>query len=174
MDDEYDRPRRERNGADERDHGTDHPPRRGSSGRSTWLVLGAAGCVLVLVCSGALAALVYWGFRSFTTDIPAAQEVADRFLDHVRAGKLDDAYALTSSDFRAEYDRERFAEFIKKFDTFGRHTSRTQQGFRLFHDGNGKHVFIQTTLNAPNNAMTCTLVLIEKEGVWKVDKITVP
>ncbi len=173
MDSENDeRPRSHRDDADEREY--DRAPPRRSSNRPVWLILGAVGCGLLLMCSGLIAVFVIWGTRSFTTDIPAAQGVADQFLDRLQGGKIDDAYALTSTQFRAEQSREQFATFVKKFETLTRHTSRTQNGFRLFQDGSGKRVFIQMTLNAPNNAMTCTLVLIEEAGGWKVEKITVP
>jgi hypothetical protein len=172
MDYEDDRPRRGRNWDDERN--SDSGPRRSSSNRNTILVLCAAGCGLVLLCSGLIAAALIWGLRSVATDVPAAQTVADQFLDQLQQGQLDGAYALTSTKFRAEYDRKQFEEFIKKYESFTHHTSRTEQGFRLFQDGNGKHVFFQKTLNTPNNAMTCTLVMIEEAGNWKVEKITVP
>lgn len=159
---------------DERDRDYDRGPSRRSSNRSLWIVLGTVGCGLLLMCSGAIAVAVFWGVRSFTTDAPAAQAVADEFLDRLRENKLDDAYALTSRQFRAEQSREQFADFVRQFETLTRHTSRTRNGFRLFQDGRGKRVFIQTTLNAPNNAMTCTLVMIEEAGAWKVEKVTVP
>ena len=170
MDSENDE--RPRGGRDDRDDEGEPPAR--SSTRPVWLILGAVGCGIVLLCSGLIAVFVVWGARSFTTDIPAAQGVADQFLDRLQSGKIDDAYALTGTQFRAGQSREQFEAFVKKFETFTRHTSRTKNGVRLFQDGSGKRVFIQMTLNAPNNAMTCTLVLIEEAGGWKVDKITVP
>jgi hypothetical protein len=126
------------------------------------------------VCGGGLAALVGWGIRGFVKDLPAATAVSDQFFDALQQGRIDDAYALTSAKFRAEQNREEFAQFLKKFETLTRHTSRTQNGFRIFHDGSGKRAFIQTTLHAPNNALTCTLVLIEEAGTWKVEQLTVP
>ena len=174
MDDEYDeRPRRGRApDADERD--SDRRPPRGSSNRTVWLVLGAAGCGLLLVCSGPIA-VVIWMVKSFATDIPVAQGAADQFLNCLQGGRIDDAYALTSTQFRAKQSPEQFAGFVTQFETFTRHTSRTQTGTRMLlpHD-RGKHVYIQMTLNAPNNAMTCSLVLIKEAGVWKVEKLTVP
>ena len=175
MDNESDeRPRRNRDRDRDPDREYDRGPSRGSSNRTTWIILGAAGCGLVLVCSGALALLVVWGFKSFTTDFPAAQAAADQFLDKLQADKVNDAYALTSTKFHAEQSREQFEGFVKRFETLTRHTSRTQNGFRLFQGPDGKRASIQMTLNAPNNAMTCTLVLTEEAGTWKVEMITVP
>jgi hypothetical protein len=37
-----------------------------------------------------------------------------------------------------------------------------------------KQARIQMTLNAPNNATTCTLILVQEGGEWKVKEITVP
>lgn len=152
---------------------SDREPPSTSSNRIVWLIL-AGGCGMFLLCGGGIVALVIWGVSSFTKDLPATQAVADQFLDRLQEGKIGDAYALTSTQFRAEMSLEQFREFVKKHETFTRHTSRTQNGFRIFQDGSGKRAFIQMTLHAPNNAMTCTLVLIEEGGSWKVQKVTVP
>jgi|GEM_PF-6731697 len=158
----------------DRNRDSDREPPRSSSNRSVWLILLAGGCGMFLLCGGGIVAFVIWGVSSFTKDFPAAQAVADQFLERLREGKIDDAYALTSPEFRAQMSQEQFGEFMKKHETFTRQTSRTQNGFRVIHDGGGKRVFIQMTLRSPNNAMTCTLVLIEEGGSWKVQKLTVP
>lgn len=145
-----------------------------ASNRSLWLALGAVGCVTVLGCAGGIGAFAYWGFRAFTADLPPAQATADRFLDLLKDEKIDAAYDLTSPGFRAGQSPAEFAAYVKRFETLTRHTTRTQNGVRLFHDASGKRVFVQTTLSAPNNALTCTLVLVEVDGTWRVDKITVP
>ncbi len=147
---------------------------RPSSNKSLWIILGAVGCVSLLGCLGLVALAGYWGFKAFTNDIPAAQTAADQFLSVLKEGKIEDAYASMSADYRAKHSPEQFAAFLKKIETFTRHTSRTRNGVRMHQDGSGKRVYIQMTLKAPNNATTCTLVMVEQDGTWKVDGITVP
>jgi hypothetical protein len=159
---------------DERSGDHHHRTARPRSSWTLWIVLGAVGCVTVIGCLGLLAMAGYFGYRAFATDMPAARDVADQFLDLLQENKIDEAYHLTSPGFRRRQDAAQFARFIQDFESFTRHTSRTQNGIRLFQDGSGKRVFIQMTLNAPKNAMTCTVVLIEDGGDWLVDQITMP
>ncbi|MDB5311520.1 MAG: hypothetical protein JWO38_5722 [Gemmataceae bacterium] len=144
------------------------------SNRSLWLVLGGIGCVVVLGCGGLIAAGLIWGLQAFTTDLPAATAAAEEFLDLLQQNRIDDAYAATSAGFQARQDREQFAAFVKRFETFTKFTSRSLTGARFFQNNNKKQVIVKMTLHAPNNAMTCTLELVQEDGVWKVDKITVP
>ncbi len=44
----------------------------------------------------------------------------------------------------------------------------------IYSGTNGKQARIQMTLQAPNNATTCTLILVDEGGAWKVNQISVP
>jgi hypothetical protein len=146
----------------------------GGSNRTLWLVFGGAGCVAVLGCGGVIALVVFWVIPVVTTDFPAANAAAEQFLDLLQQNRVDDAYAATSPGFQSRQSREEFARYVKRFETFTRHTSRTTTGVRVVQNNGRKEAFIQMTLQAPNNAMTCTLELVEADGVWEVDKITIP
>lgn len=163
---------------DDRDDFDDRPRRRRarptSSGGRTWLILVGVGCVVVFGCGGLIAAGVVWGFRAFGTDLPAASAAASAFLDHLQRGQPDNAYAAASDGFRSRQTAEQFRAFVGRFETLTTHTSRNTNGFRLFANPGGKQAFIQVTLHAPNNAMTCTLMLVDEGGTWRVDSITVP
>ena len=172
MNDEYqdqqqdqDRPRRVRRR---------YPEERPSSNKTLWIILGSVGCISLLGCVGLVGLVGYFGFRAFTNDIPVAQAAADQFLDLLKEGKLDDAYAMTSPEFRSKQDKEQFEAFVKGIETFAQQTSRTTNGARMHQDASGKRVQIQVTLKTLNNATTCTLVMVERDGTWKVDRFTVP
>ncbi len=159
------------------DRDDEEPRRRKSrskgSNRSLWWILGGAGCLIVLVCGGGIA-LVVWGVNAFTKEMPAVQGVADSFFEAIKAGNMEVAYSKTSAAYRGQNTPERFAAFINQYETLTKHTTRTMNGFNIFTGTSGKTSRIQMTLQAPNNAMTCTLLLVEEGGVWKVNQISVP
>lgn len=156
----------------------DRPPRRrrarAAAGGPNWLLWGGVGCVLVAGCGGLLAVGVAFGVRAFVTDLPAATAAADRFLDHLRQNRIDDPYAATTAGFKGRQSADQFRAFVGRFETLTTATSRTTNGFRIFHGPAGKQAFLQVTLHAPNNATTCTLTLVDEGGAWKVDNLTVP
>jgi hypothetical protein len=43
----------------------------------------------------------------------AAQALATEFLDAVRTGRVDEAWAGTSTDFKSMYGRDRFRQFVR-------------------------------------------------------------
>ena len=148
-------------------------PRSTGSNRTLWLILGGTGCSIVLVCGG-IVALAVWGVSAFTKDFPAVEGVANEFFDAVKAGNLEVAFNKTSAGYRAKNTPEQFASFIEQHETFSKHTTRTMNGFNIYSGTNGKQARIQMTLQAPNNATTCTLILVDEGGAWKVNQISVP
>lgn len=157
--DDYGEPRRKRSS--------------GGSSRTLWYVLGGAGCFCVLICGGVIAFAV-WGFKAFTRDLPDIQAASDRYLDAIKSGKLDDAYSMTSAGYRNRTTTDQFAAFVKQFGALSRHQSRSMNGFRVFNGTAGKQATLQMTLHEPGNAMNCTLLLVDENGAWKVDRFTVP
>jgi hypothetical protein len=57
---------------------------------------------------------------------------------------------------------------------FGKHTLRTVSGTNVFQNQSRTYVAFKMTLHSSNNAMNCTLVLIEEKDGWKIEKLTVP
>jgi hypothetical protein len=147
--------------------------RRGSGNKVILIVLaivGGIGLVMVAACAGC----GIWAFKSFTKDIPPAQASADAFLDDLKAGRIDAAYASTSNGFRAAQTLDQFRDFVKRLDTLKSQTSRSTVSSRLFQGTGGKQVTLIMTLHAPNNAMSCTLIMVEENGQWKVERLSVP
>jgi hypothetical protein len=135
-------------------------------------ILGGLGLIAVLVCAG----FGYWVYKGAAADFAIADPSAQTFLDRVRDGQFQTAYQSTSQSFRAAQTLDEFIGFINRHATFKSHTSRTLQDWRVrTYPGTGKKLAtIQVTLRAPDNATTCTLVLVEEGGQWKVEKLTVP
>lgn len=79
-----------------------------------------------------------------------------------------------AAGYRAKNTPEQFASFIKQHETLSKHTTRTMNGFNIYSGTNGKQARIQMTLQAPNNATTCTLILVDEGGAWKVNQISIP
>jgi hypothetical protein len=147
--------------------------RRGSGNKVILIVLavvGGVGLVVVLACAGC----GIWAFKSITKDIPPAQASADAFLDDLKAGRTDAAYGSASSSFKTTQTLEQFREFVNRFDTLKTQITRSTESSRLFQGTGGKKVTLKMTLQSPNNAMSCTLIMVEENGQWKVERLSVP
>jgi hypothetical protein len=150
-----------------------YPRREKSSSNSLLLILGGIGCAVLLGCGG-LIALGIWGISKVATEITPATEAANQFLDHLQKNQIDRAYDLTSRDFRGHTTKEQFADYVKRFEMFGKHTSREASSTYIFKNQNGTQATIKMTLKSPNNAMTCTVVLVPEQDSWKVNSLNVP
>lgn len=125
---------------------------------------------MIVVCGGCS----IWMFKSIATDIPPAQAAADAFMDDLKADRIDAAYAATSSTFKGTTSPEKFREFVNRFDTLKTQTSRSFNNSMVHHGTSGKQVTLKMTLHAPNNAMSCTMIMVEENGQWKVLRLNVP
>lgn len=169
---DYDRDDRERDydDRDDRPRRGRRPPRSDNS--CLFIGLGI-GCVVVLGCGGLFAVGLYWGMNAFK-QLPEAIDAADRFLAQLQHNQVTEAYELTSREYRARNTPEQFEEFIKEYKIFTHHASRQTGGANIFQNNAKTQAIIHMTLKSPDNALTCTLTLVQEDGEWKVDKLTVP
>ena len=167
-----DRDRDDERENDRRSRRRDDPPPRSSS-KPLFMILGGIGCVFLLCCGG-LTGVGIWGFNAFKTQLEPAIATSNEFLDLLQEKQRDEAYAMTSSGFRARTSETQFAEFLKKFEMFSQATSRSLTSANILQDQSGSQVVVKMTLNSPNNAMTCTLILVKEQESWKVENLTVP
>ncbi len=133
-------------------------------------VIGGLGLVMVAGCAGC----GFWMFRAISTDIPPAQASADAFLADLQAGRIDVAYASTSGSFQSAQSLPQFREFVSRFATLKSHTSHSYDNSMIHHGTAGKQAVLKTTLRSPDNAMSCTLTVVQESGQWKVQGISVP
>jgi hypothetical protein len=123
--------------------------------------------VVALLCAGVWLAFFRDSTPTLTTD--GAKEKAAAFLDEVRAGRVDDAWAATSADFKSMYGRDRFRQYVKskpilktpaEFDTCEFKTdSELRTAECLFRPAGGKGA-IKVVLNVD-------------QGAWKVGRLSV-
>jgi hypothetical protein len=109
---------------------------QGRNRLGTWLVrlIRLAGVVLpILLAAGIIYYYQEWQGarnealrRQSSSDI--FQKVAGEFLIHLHAKRLDEAYALTTTEFQARVGREQFAELAKKYEEYQRHSSEGGSG----------------------------------------------
>lgn len=147
--------------------------RRGSTNKAIIIVLaivGFFGLLMIVLCAGC----GIWMYKSFTRDIPPAQTAANAFLDDLKADRIDAAYAGTSSTFKSAESLDQFREFVKKYDGFRTNVSRSFDFKQINQTTSGKRVNFKMTLTSPNNALSCSLTMLEENGQWKVERLTVP
>ena len=158
--------------SDEDDDYEYEPIRRKSSNRTLFIVLGVVGGMLllvILVCAG----LIYWGATRFSQfSVPTAE--ADRFLDDLKLGQLNNAYARTSRAFQTQQTLAQFQNFIKQFPAFTNQSSRTYTGFNVVSGAGGSRATLHATVFGPGISVSFTLFLVEEGGQWKVDQLTIP
>lgn len=163
-DDEYDDEPRDR-----------RPPERGTN-TTLWIVLAVIGGVFLL---GALACggLMYFGFRTAQTvigDMTAATGAAETFLNQLQANQATAAYQSAGQTFKAAQTPEQFAQFVAKHPMLTGHTSRVANGFNMMQVNGVNKYRVQYTLSGANNSTTCTLMLVQENGTWVVESLTVP
>lgn len=150
-----------------------HLQRHGSGKKALVIVLaivGFFGMLMIALCAGC----GIWMFKSFTRDIPPAQAAANAFLDDLKADRIDAAYNSASTAFKSAQSLDQFREFVKKFETFKTHASRSFDYNQINQTTSGKRATFKLTLTSPNNAMSCTMVVFEENAVWKVERVSVP
>jgi hypothetical protein len=97
--------------------------------------------------------------------LPALQLSADAFLGDLAGGRVGAAYARTSTGFRAGQGLEEFRAFVDRYPALKVHTSQ-QPG--------GPVGTVKMTILSPNSSLSFTLVFVQEEEEWKLDRFTVP
>jgi hypothetical protein len=87
-----------------------HPDRQ-ASGSAKMGVAIAVGAVLV-VALGVLAFRFYRSDRAWAAFVARAPTFAGEWAEHLRAGRLDEAYRETTAAFKARLDREAFGRWV--------------------------------------------------------------
>jgi hypothetical protein len=138
--------------------------------------------VIILICVGfffvlgiaACAGLGFFAFRTVSKELGAAQSAADAFFNQLQANQLQAAYQSTTADFQAQQTFAQFSGFVALHPNLTGHSSRTMGGFQMNTVNGVKQATLPYTLSGPGGATTCTLVLQDTGGGWKVHRLTVP
>jgi hypothetical protein len=136
----------------------------------TAAVLGAAALLGVIVCAG----LIYWAFNVFSTDVPLAEATGNDFLDSLRSGQNDVAYANSTVSFKKKYSAEELGELKRRFPGLKNHQSRTFDHVTVVRLATGKEARLNVTLYTTDGPVRCTLILSQEGDQWKVEDIRLP
>lgn len=129
-----------------------------------WPVHAAIGAVLLLVV-GVGVWLVSGPPRLTPTQ---AEEIATAFLSDVRDGRIDEAWAATSVEFKSAYGRDRFHDLV-----------RSKKRFRVpavcescVMDLKRQPPIAECVFRTEANDARIKVILSPEEGVWKVGGIS--
>ncbi len=147
---------------------------RAGSVRALWIALIAGCAVFALVVVSACAGLLVWGIKSTASNVSDTQVCANSFLDEIQQNRIDSAYAQTSTGFKRNHTPEQFTNLVTEYPALSSHTSRTLGGVSVFAQPGGSVATVQMTVVSSNNSLSFTLSLVQENGQWKVDSISVP
>lgn len=118
-----------------------------------------AGIVVIIV-------LGIFAVMFFTADLV---QVADDFLIAAREGRMRDAYALTSADFKASTSQERLAAFLKRQGLLGYREASWSS--RSIEGGRGA---LQGTVSTDSGAIPISMGFVKDATGWKIYAIEKP
>jgi len=160
---------------DEYDDGYDRRP-ASNSNKTLLIVLGVLGGLLlvaVLACGG----LFYFGFRTakdVVGNMTAAAKSAENYLSELQAGDAAAAYRSMSQRYRSATTHAEFEQFLAQNKGLLKHTGRSSSSFNMNSVNGATQYVAKYTITGPTAGAFCTLTLVEENGAWVVDSITVP
>lgn len=157
--------------------------RASSSNTALYVLLGVFGAV-ALTFLGILGCCGLGIFGAFTAarmqptnlnvDVNAeikAELAAERFLDAISRGKVDEAYDSASAGFQQRTSREQFHAFVTKHP---RLTDSVDRNAETQSNQNGTLRLQATIDDSMEQQFSATIDMVEEEKQWKVDRITIP
>lgn len=132
--------------------------------KKSWLIgCSVAGVLGLLVCGG-----IVFGIYSFVMQIIALTQpvvdASDGFLGRLGQGKISEAYAATSSGFRAQQDEAAFTAAVQKLGLTD--FASASWNNRKIDNNDGS---VEGTVTSKQGGTTSTTVrLVYEQGAWKV------
>jgi hypothetical protein len=123
--------------------------------------------VVAVVCGVIWFAFVRDRTPAITPD--GAKEQAAAFLGEVRAGRVDDAWAGTSADFKSMYGRDRFRQFVKSKPVLKAPAEFEACEFKT--DGDLRTA--ECAFRPAGGKGSIKVVLNVDQGAWKVGRLSV-
>ena len=163
------------------DDTTDYYPSTNTRRRRRPLVLGV---VVAVVLVAGLGLLYYWLDWKRAREVLRGQEpeyhkVHQAFMDHVEAGRVEDAYGLTTDSFRRRVSREEFDQRVRRYLDFEKRPK--VWGASAGHSGgHGWEKFERVLEDADGNRLRKSVSLTHEDGFFhrrppppRVDDFTV-
>ena len=139
------------------------PKRDVRSGKTLLVVL---LCVLALLAVGVF---WMWSGRPTQPDVDAGRAVAEQFLQQIRAGKADQAWASTTAEFKSAQGRETFAKFVKDHPLLSTPTAFVAVQTVSVQDSPRA----EYTYRGTDGKGTVRLLAGDEQGMWRIDRMTV-
>lgn len=137
------------------------------------LVLGIVAVVVLLVVLGC-GGLIYLVWTKVVPEFQALQTSADGFVQDMRDNQLQSAYGRTSAGYQARQNFAQFQALVAQYPALTTYTSRTCSGINVSSNAGGTQGTARYTVIGPNNSLSFTLILVQQNGQWRVDRFTVP
>lgn len=123
--------------------------------------------VMAVIGAGVWFALLRDGAPTLTPD--GAQEKAEAFLEAVRGGRADDAWAGTAADFKSMYGRDRFRQYVRSKPVLKTPATFEACDFKT----NGSLRMAECTFRPAAGKGAITVVLSIDQDSWKVGRLSV-
>jgi flagellar basal body-associated protein FliL len=143
------------------------------------IILGIVAAVILLIvlaCGG----LFYLGMRQAKqavsglqqqfADMQTAQIAAEDFLSDLAAGRIDEAYAQTTQDFRKGQTAQQVRDLVAKNSAVKSSTNRMVSPQNI----TPNQMRFQVIFQGPTGQTTGSLHVIKEGDKWKVDRFTIP
>jgi hypothetical protein len=146
------------------------------AGRIALFVLAGLIPVLLLLAGtgGYVAYREYTSVKTFFIRSTSGVRVAEAFLSQIQTDNSLAAYEFGSQTFRKNQSPEQFEKFVAKHPTFSNHTIRTSGPVEISTVDGVTRYRARYNIVRVAESLTCTLVLVEENGVWLVESFTVP
>lgn len=129
----------------------------------TWIVGGCCGCLLLLLIGGAVVGGLFW--RMTQAPVSATQAM----LADLKANRIAEAYARTSSGFRVRNSQPEFEAFVMAHAALRDNANLTV--FQRSIDNDVATLTGATLVSSSGERETATFRLVKEEGEWRVDAI---
>jgi hypothetical protein len=154
--------------------------------RSLTIII-AAAVVLVLLLIAACGGVIFMGanlFSKFASQGMNAAAQMTEFFAELQGGKIDAAYARTSTGFRKRMSLEAFRQFVDSQPTLKKpgSVSNNQMNFNAsagkapsgIPDPNaeGTRITMSGLVNSSDSSVSYSLEMIREGDSWKIDQIT--
>jgi hypothetical protein len=154
---------------------------RDSSSNVVLIVVGVIVGVLVLVVL-ACVGFGFLAFRAVQVAAPAieaaaaewteADTAAQAFLANLAAGQVETAYRSTTPAFQQKQTLQQFQAFVDQHPLLKQHTDVEHEDDD--HNPGAAKIAMEYTLTGKGGETKVTIQLVNENGQWKVDGLTVP
>lgn len=133
------------------------------SRRVVWLSIGAVVLAVLLICGGWIGVLLMTGSRSLKPPVR-------QYLEHVDAGDLDAAWAMTTNDFKLSMKRDQFDLLHRVvWDAMGRYRGLSLVSFninkQMMGETHGEALFRVTF---EQGQADFRVAMVKDEGTWRL------